>query len=479
VSGLYKKSVAELSRMLKQKEIKPSEICESFLLRHGEAEPEINAYITFDSEYIINRAKELDNLFLNFAEGELPALFGIPVAVKDSICTRDMRTTCASKMLEDFRPPYDAEVISRLKKNGAVIAGKTDMDEFSMGSTGETSYFARENKKGRVNNPYDIKRVPGGSSSGSAAAVAAGSAAIALGADTGGSVRLPAAYCGLVGYKPTYNIISRNGLIAYAGSLDTIGTLARTVSDAALLAGVIGDFKNLKFLNIDAFDLKGKKIGIIKECFEDSNNLNKLSGVCEIYKSLGAEISEISVPMIKNALPAYYIIAMAEASSNLARYDGIRYGFRAEKTEDPEDSRTEGFGDEVKRRIWAGTYILSAGNYGKYYDKARKAREILRGQFDAAFEKCGVLLSPSAPDIAPEFGIAPGADMYGLFDRCAVPANLAGLPAISVPCGMKNNMPLGFQLTGRRFGDAELLGFARAFERGTNNKWSNLVAEVK
>jgi len=355
--------------------------------------------------------------------------------------------------------------------------------------------------KGRVTNPHKhiddngLERVPGGSSGGSAAAVSAGSSVIALGSDTGGSIRLPAAYCGLVGYKPSYGVVSRYGLLAYAGSFDQIGAIARTVSDAALLASVIAGHDAMDatsdtkfapdFTGIDSFNIKGKKIGILKECHEDlSEEIQKeIYTTHEIYKSLGAELIEISVPLIKECLSIYYIIAMAEASANLAKYDGIRYGYRAEKFDDMDslyiNSRTEGFGNEVKRRIWLGTYILCAENYERYYKKARLAQAILREQYKAAFEKCDILFTPVSPVTVPKFGIKPGAEMCDMLDRCTVPVNTAGLPAVSLPCAMKNGLPVGFQLVGKWFDDASLLGFARAFERGTDNKWSNCVAEVK
>jgi aspartyl-tRNA(Asn)/glutamyl-tRNA(Gln) amidotransferase subunit A len=473
---MYNNSLTELSRMIKNKEIKPSELCAAFLSRYSEIEPKVNAFITLDREAVMQRAKELDEIPVT---PETPVLFGIPVAVKDNICTKDMRTTCASKMLGDFIPLYDAAVITKLKEAGAVIMGKTDMDEFAMGSTCETSYFVRENKKGRVANPYNYDHVPGGTSGGSAAAVASGSAAAALGSDTGGSVRLPAAYCGLVGYKPTYGAVSRHGLIAYAGSFDQIGPITKTVGDAALLTSVIADdfidFGNIK--DIKDIDMKGKRIGVIKECTGDGVlDVPQVYNALEVYKSLGAEITEISMPSVKESLSVYYILAMAEASSNLAKYDGVRFGWRAENPGDANNandansgleglyinSRAEAFGDEVRRRILLGTYILSTGRYELYYKKAKAAQAVLCGEFKRAFEQDGfdVLFTPVARGAAPKFG---GGNIE-MFDKCTVPANIAGLPAVSAPCGFSDGLPVGFQLIGNRFDDANLLGFARAFE---------------
>lgn len=484
MSEIYKMNASELSRMIHQKEAKPSEICAAFLSRHEAVNPKINAYTNIDSDAALKHAKELDEMPIT---AETPAMFGLPVAIKDNICTHDLPTTCASKMLEKFRSPYDATVITRLREQGAVILGKTNMDEFAMGSGLKESAF------GRVCNPHDAGRVPGGSSSGSGAAVAAGSALFALGSDTGGSIRLPAAFCGAVGYKPTYGAVSRYGVVGYACSFDQVGPIARTVSDAALLTSAIVGHDPMDatshpsfipdFSTVEAFSVKNKKIGILKECFEGvSEDVQKaLNLAIQTYTSAGAEVQEISIPLIKHSLSIYCIIALAEASSNFAKYDGLRYGHRSDHFDDIDslyiNSRTEGFGTIVKQRIWTGTYILSAGNYDRYYKKARIAQAMLRDQFKKIFETVDVIFTPVSPITAPKYGEQLTDSISCLMDQCTVPVNLAGLPAIAVPCGKDNNqLPIGFQLIGRRFEDASLLGFARVFEKETGI--SNLVAEV-
>ena len=480
-------SAGELSRLIRAKEAKPSEICADLLARAGETEPKVNAYITLGGDAAMTRAKELDDVPVS---AETPAMFGIPVAVKDNICTKDMPTTCASKMLSNFRPPYDAGVVTRLREQGAIILGKTNMDEFAMGSSCETSFY------GATRNPHDLERVPGGSSGGSAAAVAAGSAVVALGSDTGGSIRLPAAFCGAVGYKPSYGAVSRYGLLSYASSFDQIGPIARTVTDAAMAVSAIGGWDAMdatsspkftpKFSEIENFSLKGRKIGIPREYFSEGIGDDVRKAVierAEACRSLGAELVDISLPMVKHSLSIYYIIASAEASSNLAKYDGIRYGYRAEGFEDLDElytkTRTEGFGDEVKRRIMLGTYVLSSGYYDAYYKRARIAQAMLRDEFKRAFEQCDVILTPVSPNTAFRIGerIDDPIAMY-MTDICTVSVNIAGLSAISVPCARDSaGLPISLQLIGKRFEDGELLGFARAIERETGLE--NLVAEVK
>ena len=483
---MYEKmSVSALSRMIRGREAKPSEICAGFLARAGKLGPEINAFINIDGDAVMRRAKELDGRLdkPGGAGGGIPALFGIPVALKDNICTLDLPTTCGSKMLENFRSPYEATIISRLRDCGAVILGKTNMDEFAMGSSTETSFF------GAVRNPHDLTRTPGGTSGGSAAAVASGMAPCSLGSDTGGSIRQPAAFCGLVGYKPTYGAVSRYGLIPYAGSFDQAGPITRTVADAALLAAAIAgydpmdatsepgyapDFSDI--IEDRAFSLKGRKIGILKECFADglSDEIRAaVMSAAETYKKLGAEIVDISIPAIEHSLPVYYIIALAEASSSLARFDGVKFGYRSADCNDSDslyiNSRTECFGAEVKKRIILGTYILTADNYEAYYKKARIVQVMLREQFKSAFETCDAILSPVTPGAAPKIGEKEKnpAKLY-LNDICTVPANIAGLPAVSVPFGKDGGgLPIGVQLMGRRFDDARLLAFARALERET------------
>jgi aspartyl-tRNA(Asn)/glutamyl-tRNA(Gln) amidotransferase subunit A len=430
------KSAVELSHLIRRRELKPSEVAVAFLARYEETK-ELNAFITVDKEAVLRRAKELDETPIT---PETHPLFGLPVAVKDNIATKDLPTTCASKMLENFRPPYDAAVVTRLLDAGAVILGKTNMDEFAMGSNGAKSFF------GPVINPRsEAGAPPGGSSSGSAAAVAAKSAPLALGSDTGGSIRLPAALCGVVGYKPSYGMVSRDGLFAYAGSFDQIGPIARTVTDAALLASAIAE-RPIDVPSIENFSVKGRKIGVLKECY--SGVVDK---AVKIYKTLGAEVVEISIPLAAECVPIYCIIAFCEASSSLSVYDGVRFGHRSQAEGDIyTNSRSEGFGAEVRRRIWLGTYMLSAGKYEQYYKKARIAQAMLRDAFDSAFSRCDALLAPVSPH-SPRHG-----EVQSLRDKCTVLANLTGLPAIAV--GNR-------QLIGKRFDDETLLGFARAFEK--------------
>ena len=482
---LYAKCVSELSRMVHQKEIKPSELCAGLFSRCDNVEPKINAFICLDREAAMQRAKELDEIPIT---PQTSRLFGIPIAINDNICTRDMPTTCASKMLKDFRPPFNATAVSRLCEQGAVIMGKTNMDEFAMGSSGETSIF------GPARNPHDTGRVPGGASSGSAAAVAAGSAVLALGSDTGGDVRLPAAFCGTVGYKPTYGAVSRYGLISYAGSLDQIGTLSRTVSGAALLASAIAGHDPMDatsnpgfipdFSGIEEFDVKNKRIGVIKECFDQlPDDMYKGINVAkEIYKSLGAIVEDVSLPMINHSLPIHYIIALAEASSGLAKYDGVRFGHRCDKFDDIDslyvNSRTEGFGAAVKQRIWLGTYLLSGPNIDAYYKRARIAQAMLREQFKDCLAKYNVLLTPVSPITAFRFEERPNNSTIRLTHKFTAPVNAVGLPAVSLPCSKdRSGMPVNFQLIGKWFDDSALFGFARALER--NADATIPVAEVK
>ena len=495
VRDIYKKTAAELSRLVRTRELKPSEICESFLLRSEET-ARINAFIHIDGEAVMKTAKKLDTTPIT---SETHGLFGLPVAINDNICTKDMPTTCASKMLQDFTPPYDATVITRLKNSGAVIMGKTNMDEFAMGSYCTNSHF------GRVLNPYDPchnGRVSGGSSGGSAAAVAAGSSLFALGTDTGGSNRLSAAYCGVVGYKPSYGAVSRYGCAAYASSFDQVGPLARTVADAALLTSAIAghdpldamsnpgnlpDFSEISsgLSGIEGFELRGKKIGIVEECFKGINTdvAQSMDVVIKTYESLGAHIEKISIPLIEHSLPIYYIIAFAEASSNMARYNGIAYGHRCENFDSLDslytNSRTEAFTARVKHIIWAGTYALSTGKYEAYYKKARIAQAMLRNEFVKVLERYDVLITPAAPTgaITLEEAQADSPEQQSGLFKLTAPVNMAGLPAVAIPCAKdKNGMPIGMQLIGRWFEDASLLRIAQAFERESG--LANFVAEV-
>ncbi|AFD00942.1 aspartyl/glutamyl-tRNA(Asn/Gln) amidotransferase subunit A [Methanocella conradii HZ254] len=435
----------------------------------------LNAYITLNVEDAIKTAKAVD-------EGRVTGrLAGVPVAVKDCITTKGLLTTCGSKILSGYVPPFDAEVVARLKREGAVIVGKTNMDEFAMGTSTESSYY------GPTRNPWDLSRVPGGSSGGSGAAVAGLECRMALGTDTGGSVRCPASFCGIVGIKPTYGLVSRYGVVAYANSLEQVGPMARNVSDAALLLDVIAghDPKDstsvdtadkVSYVNYLIDDVKGLKIGVPKEYFGEGTDKRVENAVWSAImrlNKLGADYREVSLPHTKYALAAYYIIAMCEASSNLARFDGLRYGLRTGKDENWHTTfsriRAEGFGEEVKRRIMLGTYALSEGYYGKYYLKALKVRTLIKQDFDKAFKDVDILAAPTMP--FPAFRIGEHVDdplsMY-MADVNTVPVNLAGVPSISVPCGFAGNLPIGIQFIGGLFDEPKLIRTAYTFELNTD-----------
>ncbi len=437
---------------------------------------EINSYICTTKDIAISQAENVDKLIQN--NEDLPPLAGIPIAVKDNICTKGVATTCASKMLKNFVAPYEATASSKLWSSGAICLGKTNLDEFAMGSSTETSLF------GVTSNPWDINRVPGGSSGGSAASVAAGFCAAAIGSDTGGSIRQPASFCGVVGLKPTYGRVSRWGLVAFASSLDQIGPITNTVSDAAeILYSISGkdpfdstclDKPVPNYLTDLNKSIKGLKIGIIKECFEHPG-LNSevkesvLSGV-DRFKSLGAEIIEVECPRFNDGIATYYVIAPSEASANLARYDGVKYGYRSNDGLNLIDmtskSRAEGFGDEVQRRILIGTYALSAGYTDAYYKKAQKVRTLIRKDFDNAFKKVDILVTPTCPTTAFLKGdfVNDPLSMY-LSDLLTVPVNLAGLPAISIPCGFDTKgLPVGMQLIGNVLEEDRILNVANIFE---------------
>ena len=439
-------------------------------------DPEINSYICTTKDNAIAQAENIDKLIQN--NKELPPLAGIPIAIKDNICTKGVSTTCASKMLKNFVAPYESTASSKLWSSGGICLGKTNLDEFAMGSSTETSVF------GVTSNPWDINRVPGGSSGGSAASVAAGFCAAAIGSDTGGSIRQPASFCGVVGLKPTYGRVSRWGLIAFASSLDQIGPITNTVSDAAeILYSISGkdpydstclDKPVPNFLSNLNKSIKDLKIGIIKECFEHPG-LNQevkesvLSGV-ERFRNLGAEIIEVECPRFNDGIATYYVIAPSEASANLARYDGVKYGYRTNDCSNLIDmtskSRAEGFGDEVQRRVLIGTYALSAGYSEAYYQKAQKVRTLIRKDFDNAFKKVDILLTPTCPTTAFLKGdfINDPLSMY-LSDLLTVPANLAGLPAISIPCGFDTKgLPIGLQLIGNVLQEDRILNAANIFE---------------
>ncbi|MDD1752786.1 MAG: Asp-tRNA(Asn)/Glu-tRNA(Gln) amidotransferase subunit GatA [Methanotrichaceae archaeon] len=433
----------------------------------------LNAFITLASENALTQAREFDK---KPWEGKLA---GIPIGIKECISTRGIETNCSSRILNGYIPPYDAHVVERLKQEGAIIIGKTNMDEFAMGTSTETSYF------GPTRNPWDLDRVPGGSSGGSAAAVAGDEAPCTLGSDTGGSVRCPASFCGIVGLKPTYGLVSRYGLVAYANSLEQIGPLTNTVDDTALLMEVIAghDWRDSTSAFIDRVsyfpelnkDVKGLKIGIPREYFGAGVDQMVEKAVWDAItklEDLGASWEEVSLPHTRYALATYYVIAMSEASSNLARFDGLRYGLRVGEDKDWHTTfseiRSQGFGPEVKRRILLGTYALSAGYYGRYYLKALKVRSLIKGDFLRVFNKVDILASPTMPIPAFKIGERMN-DPLSLYmaDVFTVPINLAGVPAISVPCGFAGNLPIGLQLIGRHFGEHVILKAAHAFEETT------------
>ncbi len=477
--SLADKTAHELRDLLLAKEIKAAEILEAVLRRIRAVESKIHAYLTLNEEQARDEAKRIDELL---AKGEsLPPLAGIPIAVKDNLSTAGIRTTCASKILENYIPPYDATVVELLKKNRLILCGKTNLDEFGMGSSTENSgWFV-------TRNPWDPEAVPGGSSGGAAAAVSAGGTILALGSDTGGSIRLPAAYCGVVGLKPTYGRVSRYGLIAYASSLDQIGPLTKDVTDCALLLQIIAgyDRRDSTSVNYPVPDyesemkksVRGLRIGLVREYLAEGLSepvRTAVANAVAVFKELGAEVVEISLPYTEYALAAYYIIASAEASSNLARYDGVRYGHRAGKevsdaVELMLKTRREGFGAEVKRRIMVGTYVLSAGYYDAYYLKAQQVRTLIREDFKRAFQKCDLILTPTAPNTAFKIGakIDDPLEMY-LTDIYSVTANLAGIPALSIPGGFDRGMPIGIQLLGSAFQEAILLRAAYGFEQATD-----------
>lgn len=432
----------------------------------------LNAFITIAREDALSQAREID------AKGHAGPLAGIPVAIKDNISTKGIMTTCASKILTGYVPPFDAHVIEKLKNAGAIIIGKTNMDEFAMGSSTETSFY------GPTLNPWDTTRVPGGSSGGSAAAVAGGEAPLSLGSDTGGSVRCPASFCGVVGLKPTYGVISRYGLISYANSLEQIGPFATSVRDVAVLFDVIAGHDPRDSTSVDREanyssslinDVKGLKIGVPEEYFgegTDKNVENSVMDAIQTLEELGAGSIDVKMPHTKYALSAYYIIAMSEASSNLARFDGMRYGLRTEDSDwhtTFSQVRAAGFGDEVKRRILLGTYALSAGYHDKYYLKALKIRTLIKKDFEHAFRDVDVLIAPTMP--YPAFKIGEKIDdpisLY-LADVDTVPVNLAGVPSISLPCGFSGRLPVGMQVIGKHFDEAAILRTAFAFEENTD-----------
>ena len=477
---ITKLTVHELQEKIKNKELTSRKIVEAYNNKIEKKEKDIQAFVTTLEEEALKKAEEIDNRREN---GEVLGEFaGIPIGIKDNICTKGIKTTCSSKMLENFISPYDATVIEKLNKENIINLGKLNMDEFAMGGSTEHSYF----KKTR--NPYNLNKVPGGSSGGSAAAVAAGMVPWALGSDTGGSIRQPASFCGVVGLKPTYGLVSRYGLVAFASSLDQIGPITKDVYDNALLLNIITghdkkDSTSVEKEKIDYTkclknDVKGLKIGVPKEFFAEGINKEvkeSLENAIKKYKDLGAIVEEISLDVAKYSLATYYIIACAEASSNLGRFDGIRYGHRAKEFKNLKElykkSRSEGFGPEVKRRIILGTYVLSSGYYDAYYKKAQQVRTLVMNEFNKAFEKYDVILTPTSPTVAFDIGSKTSnpLEMY-LSDICTVSVNIAGLPGISIPCGVdKEGMPIGMQLIGNKFKEEVILNAAYTFEQSTKN----------
>ena len=471
-------TVHELQEKIKNKELTISQITKAYVDRINEKEKDVNSFITTLTDEAIEKSKEIEEKVNN---GELTSeLAGIPIGIKDNMCTKGVKTTCASKMLENFVAPYDATVVEKLNKEGMINLGKLNMDEFAMGASTEYSALAK------TRNPWNLNTVPGGSSGGSAAAVAANLVPWALGSDTGGSIRQPASFCGVVGLKPTYGLVSRYGLVAFASSLDQIGPITKDVTDSAILLNLLvgHDEKDTTSLDMPKTDytkalkndVKGLKIGIPKEFFAEGINKEvkeKLDEAIEKYKELGAEIEEFSLDIAEYALATYYIIACAEASSNLGRFDGIRYGYRTKNYEKLKDiyinSRSEGFGAEVKRRIILGTYVLSSGYYDAYYKKAQQVRTLVKEKFNKAFEKYDVILTPTSPTVAFEVGTRSNSplEMY-LADICTVSVNIAGLPGISVPCGVDSKgMPIGMQLIGNRFEEGKILNAAYTYEQAT------------
>ncbi len=484
------RSAAELHTMLENRTVSATELVQAFLQRIAKVEGNVKAFVTLTEDLALSQASEVDK---QIARGEkLSPLAGIPMAFKDNMCSEGIRTTCSSKMLESFVPPYDATVVERLRESGAIILGKLNMDEFAMGSSTENSAFFP------THNPWDLTCVTGGSSGGSVASVAADEAVYSLGSDTGGSIRQPAAFCGVVGMKPTYGAVSRYGLIAYASSLDQIGPVTKTVRDNALVLNAIAGYdakdstsvpyEKPDYTQFLVNDVKGIKIGVPSEYFGpglDKEVAQVLQQAIETLKRLGAEVSECSMPHTEYAMPAYYLIAPAECSSNLARYDGVRYGHRSENNEDLismfRKTRAEGFGPEVKRRIMLGTYALSSGYYDAYYLKAQKVRTLIKQDFDKALETFDVLLSPTAPTPAFKLG-EKSTDPMSMYmsDICTVPLNLAGLPGISIPAGFVRGLPVGLQLMGKAFAEGMLYRVAYTFEQNTefHKLKPSLTAEV-
>ena len=481
---IHRKTVAQLVAGLRAKEFSSVELTRLFLDRIEASQPTLNAFISVTRTQALVSAEAADR---DLAAGRAGPLTGVPIVHKDIFCTQGVKTTCGSKMLDNFVSPYDATVVAKLKAAGSVMLGKANMDEFAMGSSNETSFY------GPVRNPWDTDLVPGGSSGGSAAAVAARLAPAATATDTGGSIRQPAALCGVTGVKPTYGRVSRYGMIAFASSLDQGGIIASTAEDAALLLREMAGFDSRDSTSVDSpvpdyvaglnAPLAGLKIGLVKEFFDkglEPETERRIREALAVYEKLGATLREVSLPNLPLSVPAYYVVAPAECSSNLARFDGVRFGHRCESPRDLMDlykrSRGEGFGAEVKRRIMTGTYVLSAGYYDAYYLKAQKVRQLIAADFARAFAEVDVLIGPTSP--TPAFAIGAKTEdpitMY-LNDIYTIGANLAGLPAMSIPCGFSRGLPVGLQIVAPTFGEGRMLNVAHLFQRETD--WHTRVPE--
>ena len=472
-------SAAQIAAQIQSKTLSCREVTDAFLARIETLEPRIEAFVTVTPQAARARADQLDK---QLAAGEtIGPLGGVPIALKDNMCSLHVKTTCSSKMLEHFVAPYDAHVVEQLNKNGAIVLGKANLDEFAMGSSTENSAFFP------TKNPWDLSRVPGGSSGGSTASVAAREVPLALGSDTGGSIRQPASFCGCVGMKPTYGLVSRYGLVAFASSLDQIGPIANGVEDAALLLQSIAGHDARDSTSIPrpvpdyraalTNDIRGLRVGVPQEFFGQGVQpyvAQAVHAAIDKLQELGAQIVEVSMPTTEYALASYYIIAPCEASSNLARYDGVKYGLRVAEPGDDviamtSKSRAAGFGHEVQHRILIGAHALSSGFYDAYYAKAQKVRTLIRRDFDAAFEKCDVLATPTAPSVAFPLGDKTGDPIaMKLADVCTIPVNMAGLPALSLPCGFENGLPIGLQLIGKLLDESTILRAAHAYESATS-----------
>jgi aspartyl-tRNA(Asn)/glutamyl-tRNA(Gln) amidotransferase subunit A len=476
---LFELTAHELHAKLEKKETSAEEIVKSVLGRISKVENSVSAFMTINIGEAISRAKEIDG---QIAGGkQLTALTGIPIAIKDNLCTKGILTTASSKILQNYIPPYNATVVEKILQAGAIPIGKTNLDEFAMGSSTENSAYKV------TKNPWNLGAVPGGSSGGSAASIAADESILAFGSDTGGSIRQPASFCGVVGLKPTYGRVSRYGLIAFASSLDQIGPLTKDVTDAAIFMNFIAGHDPKDSTSVEmpvpdyrkalVDDVKNLKIGLIKDLLGkgiDEGVKKAILEAADLFKKLGARVEEVSMPTFAYGVPAYYLLATAEASSNLERYDGVKYGLRSSDADDLlamyYNTRREGFGPEVKRRIMLGTYALSAGYYDAYYLKAQKVRTLIKNDFDKAFSKFDILLSPTAPSVAFKIGekVDDPLSMY-LSDIATIPINLAGIPAISIPCGFVNGLPVGLQIIGKAFSEETL--FRAAYTYGQNTEW--------